>query len=95
MTSNPEAMVPHLQHEFHSLLAYGTGPEARSQTAYTVELTLFRRPLALRPALLRLFCVTRAAVRPAEPVTAPDGTRLPCHDQRPTTSYSVLWERAR
>jgi hypothetical protein len=40
--------------------------------------------------LLRLFFVTRAAIRPAEPVTGPDGTRLTYHDQRATTYYSVL-----
>ena len=90
MTSNPEPIVQQLQHEFQNLLAYVTGPDARSQTAYTVELTLFRRLLALGAALLRLFFVTRAAVRPAEPVTAPDGTRLTYHDQRPTTYYSVF-----
>jgi hypothetical protein len=90
MTSNPEPIVQQLQHEFQNLLAYVTGPEARSQTAYTVELTLFRRLLGLGAALLRLFFVTRAAVRPAEPVTAPDGTRLTYHDQRPMTYYSVF-----
>jgi hypothetical protein len=90
MTSNPEPIVQQLQHDFQNLLAYVTGPDARSQTAYAVESTLFRRLLALGAALLRLFFVTRAAVRPAEPVTAPDGTRLICHDQRPTTDYSVL-----
>jgi hypothetical protein len=90
MTSNPESIVQQLQHEFQSLLTYVTGPDARSQTAYTVELTLFRRLLALGAALLRLFFVTRAAVRPAEPVTAPDGTRLIYHDQRPTTYDSVF-----
>src|SRR5215207_7404840 len=90
MTSNPESIVQQLQHEFQNLLTYVTGPDARSQTAYTVELTLFRRLLALGAALLRLFFVTRAVVRPAEPVTAPDGTRLTCHDQRPTIYYSVF-----
>jgi hypothetical protein len=90
MTSNPEPIVQQLQHEFQNLLAYVTGPEARSQTTYTVELTLFRRLLALGAALLRLFFVMRAAVRPTEPVTAPDGTRLTYHDQRPTTYYSVF-----
>jgi hypothetical protein len=90
MTSNPEPIVQQLQHEFQNLLVYVTGPDAGSQTAYTVELTLFRRLLALGAALLRLFFVTRAAGRPAEPVTAPDGTRLPYHDQRPTTYYSVF-----
>jgi hypothetical protein len=90
MTSNPELIVQQLQHDFQNLLAYVTGPEARWQTAYTVELTLFRRLLALGAALLRLFFVTRAAVRPVEPITAPDGTRLTARDQRPTTYYSVF-----
>jgi hypothetical protein len=90
MTSNPESIVQQVQHDFQNLLAYVAGPEARSQTAYTVELTLFRRLLALGAALLRLFFVTRAAVRPAEPVLGPDGTPLTYHDQRPTTYYSVF-----
>ena len=90
MTSNPEPIVQQVPHDFQNLLAYVTGPNARSQTAYTVELTLCRRLLALGEALLRLFFVTRAAVRPAEPVTAPDGTRLTYHDQRPTTDDSVF-----
>jgi hypothetical protein len=90
MTSNPESMVEQRQHAFQHLLTDVTGPDARSQTAYTVELTLFRRLLALGAALLRLFLVTRAAVRPAEPVTAPDGTRLTSHEQRPTTDDSVF-----
>ena len=90
MTSNPEPIVQQVQGEFQNLLTYVTGPEARLQTAYTVELTLFQRLLALGAALLRLFFVTRAAGRPVEPVTAPDGTRLTYHDQRPTTYYSVF-----
>ena len=90
MTSNSEEIVQQVQHEFQNLLTYVTGPDARSQTAYTVELTLFRRLLALGAVLLRLFLVTRAAGRPPEPVTAPDGTRLTYHDQRPTTYYSVF-----
>jgi hypothetical protein len=55
MTSNPEPIVQQLQHDFQNLLAYVTGPDARSQTAYAVESTLFRRLLALGAALLRLF----------------------------------------
>lgn len=90
LTSNPEPIVPPVQHEFQSRLADITGPDTRSATAYQVELTRFRRLLALGAVLLRLFCGTRAAVRPAEPVTAPDGTRLPPHDQRPTTDSSVF-----
>jgi hypothetical protein len=90
MTSNPEPIVRQVQGEFQHLLAYVTGPEARLQTAYTVELTLFQRLLALGAVLLRLFLVTRAAMRPAEPVLAPDGTSLTYHDQRPTTYYSVF-----
>jgi hypothetical protein len=90
MTSNPEPIVQQLEHDFQNLLAYVTGPDARAQTAYTVELTLFRRLLALGAALLRLFFVTRAAVRPSEPILAADGTYLAYHDQRPTTYYSVF-----
>ena len=76
MTSNPEPIVQQLQCEFQNLLAYVTGSDARVQTASTVERTLFRRLLALGKALWRRFFVTRATTRPAEPVTAPDGTRL-------------------
>ena len=85
MTANPEPIVQHRQHEFQRLLASVTGPDARSQSASPVELTLCRRLLVLGAARLRRFCITRAAVRPAEPVTASDGTRLSCHAQRPTT----------
>ena len=90
MPSNPESIVQQVQHEVQNLLTDVTGPEARSETAYTVELTLFRRLLALGAALLQLFCVTRAAVRPTEPVFAPDGMPLTYHDQRLTTYDSVL-----
>lgn len=90
MTSNPESMVQQLHHEFQNLLAYVRGPEARSQTASSVELPRFRRRLAVGAALLRRFFVTRAAVRPAEPGTAPDGTRLTAHDQRPPPSFAVV-----
>jgi hypothetical protein len=90
MASNSDEIVQQVQDDFQNLLAYVTGPDARAQTVYTVELTLFRRLLALGAALLRLFFITRAAVRPEEPVTTPDGTRLTYHDQRPTTYYSVF-----
>src|SRR5215217_4690933 len=90
MASNSDQIVQHLQHDFHALVAYVTGPEARVQTAYTVELTLFRRLLALGATLLRLFFVTRAAGRPSGTVTGSDGTPLTYHDQRPTTYYSVF-----
>ena len=55
-----------------------------------MERTLFRRRLALGATLLRLFCVTRAAVRPVGPVLAADGTPLQYHEQRPTTYDSVF-----
>src|SRR5712692_6944045 len=90
MASNAEQTVHQIQHDFQNLMAYVTGPEARSHTAYEVERTLFRRLLALGAALLRLFFVTRAAIRPAEPISASGGMRLTYHDQRPTTYYSVF-----
>ncbi len=89
MPSNSEPIVQQVRQDFEALLAYVTGAETRTQTAYSVELTLFRRVLALGAALLHLFFLTRAAQRPAAP-TAPDGTRFTYHDQRPTTYYSVF-----
>jgi hypothetical protein len=90
MTSTPAPSVQHVPHEFQPLLTSVTGPDARTQTASTVEVAVFRRRLALGAALWRLCLVTRAAVRPAEPVTAPDGTPLPSHAQRPTTYDAVF-----
>jgi hypothetical protein len=51
---------------------------------------LLRRLLALGAALLRLFFVTREAIRPVELLLAPHGTPLTFHEQRPTTNYSVF-----
>lgn len=50
MTSNPEPNVQPLQDDFQNLLAYVMGPEARSRTDSTVELTRFRRRLVLGAA---------------------------------------------
>lgn len=89
MASNAETIVQHLGEEFQGLVAYVTGPEARTASAYTVEVALFRRLLALGAALLRLFFVVRAAARPPA-ASAPDGTPLAYHDRRATTYYSVF-----
>ena len=70
MPSNAAPIVQQVQQDFQALVAYITGPEAQTQTAYTVELTLFRRLLALGAALLRLFFVAQAADRPAAPPAA-------------------------
>ena len=61
------AETQQIQQDFQALIAYVTGPETRTASAYTVELTLFRRLLALGAALLRVFFLTRAADRPAGP----------------------------
>ena len=90
MTSHPEPILQPRQGEFHHLLAYVTGPDARAQDAYTGARALFRRRLAVGAALLRRFVVTRAAGRPAAPVRAPDGTPLSAHAQRPTTDAAVV-----
>ena len=94
MPSTAEPMIAQVQQQFQELVAYVTGPETRSSTAYEVELALFRRLLALGAALLRLFFVTRAAARPTGPVYSPDGTPLAYHDRRRTTYYSVFGKLA-
>jgi len=90
MTSNADTSVQQIQQDFQALIAYVTGPETRAASAYTVELTLFRRLLALGAALLRVFFQTRAAERPVGPVHAPGGSPLAYHDRRVTTYYSVF-----
>jgi len=94
MPSNSEPIVQHLRHDFDTLLTYVTGPDAATQTAYTVELTLFRQLLALGASLLRLFFVTRAAERPAAPEPTPGGPQLTYHDCRPIT-YSSIFGKVR
>jgi hypothetical protein len=90
MTSTAEPIIAQLRQEFEALVSYVTGPETATCTAYEAERTLFRRVLALGAALLRLFFLTRAAVRPAEPVLGPGGARLAYHDRRRATYYSVF-----
>lgn len=90
MSFNSVQIVHQLQHDFQELVEYMTSKEAETQTAYEIELTLFRRLLKLGAQLLRLFFVHRAAVRPEEPVYAPDGTRLKYQSLRRTTYYSVF-----
>ena len=89
MPSNADPIVQQIQGDFHALIAYVTGPDAQTQSAYTVELTLFRRLLTLGAALLRLFFVTQTAHRPAAP-TATDGTVGSYYDQRAISYYSVF-----
>src|SRR2546423_2995 len=65
MSSNATPIVQQVQQDFQALVAYLTRPDAQTQTAYTVELTLFRRLLALGATLLQLFFVARAgSIRP-------------------------------
>jgi len=90
MPSNPAPMVQPWQDDVQTLWVDVTGPDVRAQTAATVELTLFRRRLALGAGRWRWCGVTRAAVRPAEPVTAPAGTRRSAPAQRPTIDAAVL-----
>ncbi len=90
MASNAETTIQQVRHEVEALLAYVTGPETRTQSAYSVELTLFRRLLALGATLLQLFFLNRAAVRPATPRLTMQGPLLPYHDQRRVSYYSVF-----
>jgi len=90
MSFNSEQIVQQIHRDFKDLVEYVTGEASQSRTAYEVELTLFRRLLALGAQLLRLFFVQRAAIRPSEPVHAPDGTRLTYQGKRQTTYFSVF-----
>jgi hypothetical protein len=87
MSSNPDEIVAQMQQDFHQLIAYVRS--AQTRTATEVERTLFQRLLALGLQLLRLFFLTRAALRPATPITT-TGTPLPFHSRRPIDYFSVF-----
>jgi hypothetical protein len=91
MLSNADPIVTQIRNDLEALMTYVTGAESAQQRAATVELTVFRRLLALGAALLQLFFATRTAVRPPAP-TAADGTRLPYHDHRSRRYRSVFGE---
>ena len=90
MSSNPDEIVQQMQGDFQRLVAYVRDDAARTRTASEVERTLFRQLLALGLALLRLFFVTRAAVRPAPPIAPTTSVPLPYHDCRPIDYFSVF-----
>src|SRR5688572_5462339 len=56
------------EQQYGELLAYVTGAESRTATAYEVEERIFRSVLALGRTMLRLFFESRAAARPTGPV---------------------------
>jgi len=87
MSSNPDEIVQQMQQDFHNLIAYVRDAETR--TATEVERTLFQRLLALGLQLLRLFFLTRAALRPPTPTTT-TGIPLPFRDRRPIDYFSVF-----
>ncbi|MCG8352620.1 MAG: hypothetical protein MI924_33050 [Chloroflexales bacterium] len=76
MASNVDPIVQQIQQDFQTLLTYVSGPEAQSQTAFTVERLLFRQLLALGAALLRLFFLSRAAVRSPHRINRPCPTTI-------------------
>ena len=94
MTTTAEQSIAQRQGEgeqqYGELLAYVTGADSRTATAYEVEERIFRSVLAMGRTLLRLFFESRAATRPAGPVPGADGTELTYHDRRPVTYVSVF-----
>lgn len=89
MSSHSDQIIAQVHQEVHALVTYVTGPTSASASASSVELALFRRLLAWGALLLRLFFVSRAAVRPAVPASR-DGALLAYHDCRPTSYFSVF-----
>jgi hypothetical protein len=90
MTANPEPMVQPQEPACHHRRTDVPGPGAPAHTASTVEWTWCRRWLACGALRWWLFCRTRAAIRPAVPVTGPDGPRRTAPAQRATTYAAVV-----
>jgi hypothetical protein len=89
MSSNPDEIVHQVHDHFHQLITYVTDADAH-RTANEVERTLFRQLLALGLQLLRLFFVSRAALRPTTPIAPTTKQPIPYHDQRPIDYCSVF-----
>lgn len=90
MASTTCPIIADIQQQFEELLSLASGPASRNVSADGMERALFRHLLALGAQLLQLFFVSRASVRPAEPVLAPNGTRLRCHDRRRRSYLSIF-----
>lgn len=89
MTPTTTPIVQQVKQEFETLVQYVTGPDTANAIVTDVEVTLFRRLLALGASLLQLFFLTRAATRPPAPL-GDTGIVLPYHDQRSTSYFSVF-----
>src|SRR5256885_2006828 len=83
MAAHAEQPVHPRQPDCHALMASVTGPAAPAPPAYEVARPWWRRLWALGAARRRRCVVPRAALRPAEPLTAPDGRRRTSQAQRP------------
>src|SRR6266571_4500605 len=83
MAAHAEQPVHPRQPDCHTLMASVTGPAAPAHPAYEVARPWWRRLWALGAARRRRCVVPRAALRPAEPLTAPDGRRRTSQAQRP------------
>src|SRR5438876_114123 len=83
MAAHAEHTVHPRQPDCHTLMASVTGPAAPAHPAYEVARPWWRRLWALGAARRRRCVVPRAALRPAEPLTAPDGRRRTSQAQRP------------
>lgn len=94
MSSTTEPSIAQVQQEFQALLTLVSGPDSDQYTAGAIERTLFRRLLALGLGLLRVFFLTRAAVRPAAPVVGPTDPPLAAKDRRAVTYFSVFGKLA-
>lgn len=90
MSSTTAPIIAQVQQQFQELVTLVSGPDNHQHTAGTIERMIFRRLLALGLGLLRLFFLTRAAVRPPAPVVGPAGPPLPVKDRRRVTYYSVF-----
>lgn len=94
MSSNSEPIIHQIRQDFERLLEYVTEETDRPRTAYEVELTLFKKLLALGYQLLLLFFVHHAAKRPQGVVQGADEIPLKYHGMRSTTYYSVFGKMA-
>ncbi|MBM3146076.1 MAG: ISKra4 family transposase [Chloroflexi bacterium] len=90
MTLNSTQMIPQLREEFEQLLAFVTGPQARTATMDQMERSLFRRILHLGYQFLRLFIMRRVETETHAPLVRRDKSVLPYHSQKGRDYFSIF-----
>jgi hypothetical protein len=90
MAFNSSQMIPQLREDIERLLAFVTGPQAKTATMDQMERSLFRQVLQMGYQLLRLFVMMRAEAESHAQLVKSNKTVLPYHSQKGRDYFSIF-----